>query len=133
MKKITAPILFLLLLISSFSSYADHQAEQSDMQNYGAQVGDKALKGFANLTTAVLEIPKNIINTTNESDIVRGSVGGLAKGIIHTVGRMMTGLADLVTAPLITKPIAQPEYIWDDFDMDTTYGESFRLKEEAPH
>ncbi len=135
MKKITLPILFLSLLISSFSSLADHghQEQLSNGLSYGEQVGDKALKGFANMTTAVLEIPKNIINTTNQSDVVRGTIGGLAKGIVHTVGRMMTGLADFVTAPLVTKPIAQPEYIWDDFDLDTTYGDTFRLKKDPQH
>lgn len=122
MRNFTFPILLLSLFISSSSCLADEQ------QNYGTQVGDKALIGFTNMTTAILEIPKNIINTTNDSNIVLGSVGGLAKGIVHTVGRMMTGLADLVTAPLPTKPIAQPEYIWDDFDIDTTYGDAFRLQ-----
>lgn len=123
MKKITFPILLLSLLIVSTSSIADEQ------ESYGSQVGDKALSGFTNITTAILEIPKNIINSTNDSNIILGSIGGLAKGMIHTVGRMMTGLADLVTAPIPTKPIAQPVYIWDDFDVDTIYGESFRLKE----
>jgi len=123
MKKITFPLLLLSLLMVSTSSFSDEQ------QSYGSQVGDKALSGFTNLTTAVLEIPKNIINTTNNSNIILGSVGGLAKGMIHTVGRMMAGLTDLVTAPLATKPIAQPAYIWEDFDIDTIYGDVFRLKE----
>jgi len=126
MKKITFPILLLSLLLASTSSFAEQEP-----QSYGSQVGDKALNGFTNMTTAVLEIPKNIINTTNDSNIILGSVGGLAKGIVHTVGRMMTGLTDLVTAPLLTKPIVQPEYIWDDFDLDTTYGDNFRLKEHS--
>jgi len=123
MKKITFPILLLSLLLASTASIADEQ------KDYGSQVGDKALSGFTNLTTAILEIPKNIINTTNNSNIILGSIGGLAKGMVHTVGRMMTGLADLVTAPIPTKPIVQPVYIWEDFDVDTIYGESFRLKE----
>lgn len=121
MKKITFPILLLSLLLASSAGFAEEQP------SYGSKVGHKALNGFTNMTTAILEIPKNIINTSNDSNIILGSVGGLAKGIVHTLGRMMTGLADLVTAPLPTKPIVQPEYIWDDFDIDTTYGEAFRL------
>jgi hypothetical protein len=35
--------------------------------------------------------------------------------------------ADLITMPLPTKPIAHPIYIWEDFDIDTTYGDTFRL------
>jgi putative exosortase-associated protein (TIGR04073 family) len=124
MKKLALPILLASLLLATVSnSFADEQ------QSYGSQVGNKALNGFANMTTSVLEIPKNIINTTNDSNIVYGLTGGLAKGILNTVGRMATGITDLITAPLPTKPIAYPLYVWDDFDEDTTYGEVFRLQE----
>ena len=81
------------------------------------------------MTTSALEIPKNIINTTNDSNVAWGFVGGLAKGILNTVGRMMVGLTDLITFPLPTKPFIYPKYVWDDFDEDTTYGEVFRLQE----
>ncbi|MDI1292896.1 MAG: exosortase system-associated protein, TIGR04073 family [Methylobacter sp.] len=111
------------------------QTEQSQCRSYGGKVGNKALNAFANLTTGVLEIPKNIINTTNQSNIVYGTVGGLFKGLIHTAGRIGVGIADLVTIPLPTMPIAQPEYIWEDFDVDTSYGPVFRLdncQEESP-
>ncbi len=103
---------------------------QADEPGYASQVGHKALNGFANITTAVLEIPKNIINTTNDSNIVWGFVGGLAKGVINTGGRIGVGVTDLVTAPLPTKPIASPKYIWEDFDQDTQYGSVFRLDEQ---
>ncbi|MEY3788913.1 MAG: hypothetical protein RLZ75_3121, partial [Pseudomonadota bacterium] len=29
--------------------------------------------------------------------------------------------------PLPTKPVAYPLYVWDDFDVDTTYGDVYRL------
>jgi len=124
MKKLTLPALLIsLLMATSMNIYADEQ------QSYGAQVGDKAISGLTNMTTAVLEIPKNIINTTNESNIAYGAVGGLMKGILNTVGRITTGLADFVTAPLPTQQIVHPKYVWDDFDQDTTYGKVFRLEE----
>lgn len=104
--------------------------------SYGSKVGFKALNAFANLTTAPLEIPKNIINTTNNSNIIYGAVGGLFKGLIHMGGRIGVGVADLVTIPLPTQPIAYPPYIWEDFDVDTSYGPVFRLdsdyEEDAP-
>lgn len=103
------------------------QADETQRRSYGSKVGSKALSAFANLTTSALEIPKNIINTTNQSNIVYGVIGGLLKGVINTVGRMAVGITDLITFPLPTKPIARPVYIWDDFDVDTTYGEVFRL------
>ncbi|MDO9049732.1 MAG: exosortase system-associated protein, TIGR04073 family [Methylobacter sp.] len=103
--------------------------------SYGSKVGNKALNAFANLTTSVLEIPKNIINTTNKSNVFYGIVGGVFKGMVNMGGRIGVGIADLVTIPLPTKPIAQPLYIWDNFDVDTTYGPVFRLdqtQEEEP-
>lgn len=105
------------------------RANETQYRSYGGKVGHKALNAFANLTTGVLEIPKNIINTTNKSNIIYGAVGGLFKGMVHTAGRIGVGITDLITIPLPTKPIAQPAYIWDDFDVDTTYGPVFRLDE----
>ncbi|MGZ5007701.1 MAG: exosortase system-associated protein, TIGR04073 family [Methylobacter sp.] len=107
------------------------RAYESQHPSYGAKVGGKALNAFANLTTAVLEIPKNIINTTNQSNIVYGAVGGLFKGLVNTAGRIGVGITDLITIPIPTVPIAQPVYIWDNFDVDTTYGPVFRLDRRA--
>jgi putative exosortase-associated protein (TIGR04073 family) len=100
---------------------------ETQHRSYGSKVGNKALSAFANLTTGVLEIPKNMINTTNQSNVFYGIIGGLFKGIVHTAGRLGVGVADLVTIPLPTQPIAYPVYIWEDFDIDTTYGPVFRL------
>jgi len=111
------------------STQGNEYQHRSFGSSYGSKVGNKALNGFANLTTSVLEIPKNIINTTNQSNVIYGFIGGLFKGIIHTCGRIGVGVADLLTIPLPTKPIAQPVYIWNDFDVDTTYGPVFRLDE----
>ena len=111
------------------------RVDETQHRSYGSKVGNKALNAFANLTTGVLEIPKNIINTTNKSNIIYGAVGGLFKGLVHTAGRIGVGITDLITIPLPTRPIAQPVYIWDDFDVDTTYGPVFRLDrtpEEEP-
>lgn len=105
-----------------------HAEEQS---SYGADIGIKALNGFTNIVTSWLEIPKNIINTTNESNIFWGLSGGTAKGIINMAGRVGVGVTDLITFPLPTEPIAQPDYIWKDFDVDTTYGDIFRLKGQS--
>jgi putative exosortase-associated protein (TIGR04073 family) len=99
-------------------------------QSYGERVGEKAVNSFANLATGWLEMPKNVINTMNHSNIIYGFTGGLAKGIIHMTGRMGVGIADLITLPLATRPIIYPLYIWDDFDVDTVYGDVMRLHQE---
>ena len=124
MKKLALPLLLASLLMATTSS-----SLAGEQQDYGSQVGNKALNGFANITTSVLEIPKNIINTTNDSNFVYGFVGGIIKGVLNTTGRVAVGISDLITAPLPTKPVAYPLYVWDDFDQDTTYGEVFRLED----
>ena len=96
-------------------------------QSYGEKVGNKALNAVANMTTSTLEMPKNIINTMNQSNFFYGVFGGFLKGLVNTLGRTGCGIADFITIPLPTKPIAYPVYIWDNFDVDTTYGQVFRL------
>ncbi len=100
---------------------------QSQVQcSYGQKINEKALRTIANLNFSLLEIPKNIINTTNDSNIFFGLTGGLFKGVLNTVGRMGTSLVDLLTLPIPTKPIAYPLYSWDDYYQDTSYGDLFR-------
>jgi putative exosortase-associated protein (TIGR04073 family) len=113
------------------------QAEEIDNQlpeeerSYADKVGDKALTGFVNMTTAPLEIPKSIITISNESNLAFGFIGGTLKGILNTAGRFASGTSDLFTAVVPTKPAIYPEYVWDDFDTDTVYGKNFRLDNEA--
>jgi len=123
MKKIIFPILLLSLFMSPAISHANEQ------KSYGSQVGEKALNGLTNMTTAIIEIPKNIINTSNDAGLFFGLPGGLVKGIINTVSRTLVGVTDLITAPIPTKPIAMPAYVWDKFNVDTSYGKIFQLKE----
>ena len=96
--------------------------------SYGEKIGNKVLLGFANMISSPLEIPKNIINTINQSNFFYGVFGGFIKGLVNNLGRAGCGVADLLTFPLPTQPIAHPLYIWDDFDVDTTYGDVMRLE-----
>ena len=123
MKKSALSIVVVLTL--TFSAV---QAEEYG--SYQRGVLEKAGNGFANLTTAALELPKNVINTTNSSNVIFGVLGGMLKGTMHMMGRMGVGLVDLITAPIPTKPIIHPALVWDDFDVDTQYGETFRLSHE---
>lgn len=113
------------LLTTTTVAYADHTA------SYGDIVGRKLTTSLANLTTSTLELPKNIILETNKpgSNFIYGLAGGTMLGVLHTMGRVTVGIMDLVTAPLATKPIATPLYVWDDFDASTTYGPIFRLED----
>lgn len=127
MKKISVMckvVLVAMMLFSVSTAFAEEHG------NYQRNVLDKAGNGFANLATGWLEIPKNIINTTNQSNLILGFFGGMLKGIVNMAGRTGIGVIDLVTAPIPTQPIVQPVLIWDDFDVDTHYGDAFRLPKD---
>ena len=119
-----------LLILSALLMSAPLNAANGVDRSYGDRVGDKALNGLANLATGWLEIPKSMINTTNEVNLAFGLTGGMIKGVVNTVGRMTTGAVDLITAPVLTRQVASPEYVWDDFDANTRYGDVFRLDEK---
>ncbi len=50
-----------------------------------------------------------------------GLTAGFFIGIVHTIGRTVTGAIDIATFLVPTTPIVKPTYIWDDFDRETTY------------
>lgn len=96
-------------------------------ESYGAKVGRKLGIGLANIVTCWLEIPRNTINTYNQTNFWFGVSGGVIKGLVNTGGRAFTGTLDVVTFYVPTKPVPQPALVWEDFDADTRYGEAFRL------
>lgn len=116
-QKIRTAVLMMLLAATVHPALAA-DAEES----YGQAVGRKVSSGLANIATGVVEIPKNIINVSNQSNFAYGFVGGMLKGLLNTAGRISMGALDLVTAPIPSDPIVRPLYIWDDFSSDTSYG-----------
>lgn len=132
------PLLFAnLLLINPASSPAAEEAccnnkpaaRTITQKSYGTQVGDKALNGITNLGTGWLEIPKSVVNTTRQTNVLYGVIGGLGYGVFNTLGRMGTGLIDLVSAPFPTDPIVTPVRAWNNFDTKTSYGIQYHLEE----
>ncbi|MCK4493500.1 MAG: exosortase system-associated protein, TIGR04073 family [Methylococcales bacterium] len=99
---------------------------QARERSYGQIVARKAANGFTNIGTAILEVPKNIINTTNESNLLFGLTGGTIKGLLHMIGRLGAGITDATTMLFPTQPILEPAYPWQDFDKETQYNPIFR-------
>lgn len=112
---------------STYTPPAQSEAPQNNNQSYGDKVSNKALNAVSNITTGILEVPKNTINTTNDSNIFYGITGGLFKGLLNTWGRMSVGISDLLTVLIPTKPVAYPLNVWDDVKTDTTYGNIMEL------
>lgn len=72
----------------------------------------KANRGAGNLLLGWSEVPKKIINLTNEcSDPVRGVLVGGYQGVCKALVRTFSGAVDLATFPIgkYDKPIIQPE------------------------
>lgn len=152
MKQISAALLLITLFLANMPAFAvdDYYLQQQQYQQmlkrqqelqkrmegdrYRRQVGEKAVYGAANIVSAPLEIPKNIINITNEegSNIFYGIFGGIIRGSIDGAARISNGIADLVTAPIPTKKVPYPHYVWDDFDQYNTYGPVMRLVDNPP-
>jgi len=95
---------------------------------YEEKVRQKLGAGLSNMTLGWLEIPKNTIITTNQTNLLFGAIGGPVKGALHTVGRSLAGVADLLTFPLPTAPITKPTFVWEDFETETQYGNLFQVK-----
>lgn len=99
--------------------------------DYGDAVLQKLGSGFSNLTLGMLEVPKNIISTSNQTNLLLGISGGTVKGVAHAMGRAFSGIIDIVSAPVGNKPITNPPYVWQNWYVDTQYGPYFPAKGQA--
>lgn len=119
MRKMTQLVLVLFFLMFSFSPVI--AAEQYGYNNYISTSSKKLVTGIANTATGFMELPKNIILTTQRESIVHGLTFGLASGVMHAVGRTVIGVFDVATFWIPTPPSVQPAYIWDDFSVESSY------------
>lgn len=114
MKKI-----FKSLLILSALFFSSPYAAMAD--NYPEKAVGKLGNGIANAVGGFMEIPKNVIIASHSEGPVYGVTAGLIAGILHTLGRTVYGTVDMVTFMIPTKPLINPDYIWNDFDRMTSY------------
>jgi putative exosortase-associated protein (TIGR04073 family) len=94
--------------------------------DYAQLVGRKLASGFSNMALGAAEIPKNMIITTNQTNAIFGVTGGAIKGLLHTLGRTLAGIVDIVTFPIPTQPITRPPLVWQSFETETQYGPVFQ-------
>ncbi len=90
--------------------------------DYGSQTSNKFVRGITNLATGWLEVPKNISNESRKSNAGVGLTWGSVKGGLHAVGRTTVGALDTATFYVPSEEIVHSNYVWDDFDKETTYG-----------
>ncbi len=75
-------------------------------------------RGLANILTGWIELPKNIYETSAETNPVAGLTIGLVKGLGMTIVRTGAGIYDTATFPFPLpqnyKPVLEPEYVFKD-------------------
>jgi putative exosortase-associated protein (TIGR04073 family) len=80
---------------------------------------EKAGRGLAALTTPFLEIPGNIVDTSERKGPLAGWTEGLAKGLGMAIVRPAVGAYELASAPFPApknfEPVLEPEYPWSYF------------------
>ena len=121
MKKILKSLLILSMLIL-FSPHAVMA------ENYPAKAGQKLGNGIANVATGVVEIPKTIVIISRSEGIAYGVPAGILMGIMQMVGRTLHGALDVATFMVPTQPLVTPDYIWKDFNKETTYSSGLQLR-----
>lgn len=88
---------------------------------YATQASEKFVSGIANTLTGFVELPKTMINTSQQDGVHYGLTVGLAEGIINSIGRTAVGALDFITFLIPTDHAIHPRYVWDDFSRKTTY------------
>ena len=83
--------------------------------SFAQDAGKKLGRGLVNILTGWIELPKNIYETSVESNPLSGLTIGLAKGLGMTVVRTGAGIYETATFPFPLpqeyKPILDPEYV----------------------
>jgi putative exosortase-associated protein (TIGR04073 family) len=76
----------------------------------------KFTRGFINLVTGWVEIPKRVQETSYNSGAAAGYTWGILRGIGHSFIRTAAGCYELLTFPFPAppgyEPVIQPEYIF---------------------
>lgn len=107
-----------ILVIFALFFFLPNMAMATD---YPIKVGEKLANGVANAVTGVVEIPKTMMVTGRNKGATYGMTAGFFIGLVHTIGRSLSGALDIATFLVPTTPIVNPAYIWDDFNRETTY------------
>jgi len=96
-------------------------APAAHAESYIEDFSNKVSQGLANIAFGFIEIPKNVINISNDHTIFVGMTWGLIRGAVHGVSRSLVGVAELATSPIPTREFASPPYVWDRFSEDSRY------------
>ncbi len=85
--------------------------------------GDKLGRGVLNVVSSPIEVARTINVQSRVKGPGYGWTGGLAEGLGRMLGRIGTGLIDVVTFPFNfpdehKAPLLEPEYPWQKWDVE---------------
>ena len=82
---------------------------------YGA--GGKLTRGLMNVVTGWLELPNEIVDTTQQQNVLVGATWGTLKGLVKGVVREAVGVYETITFPVPVPanyaPILSPAYAYE--------------------
>ncbi|MGZ8136276.1 MAG: exosortase system-associated protein, TIGR04073 family [Methylococcaceae bacterium] len=113
-----------LLIILTLCCFTPYTVSAS---TYASRLGTKMGTGIVNAATGVAEIPKTIVVTNRLHGPAYAATAGFLTGLFHMMGRTLSGVGDLVTFVVPTKPIVQPNYVWENWDKETSYRKTWEL------
>ncbi|NOT10461.1 MAG: exosortase system-associated protein, TIGR04073 family [Methylococcaceae bacterium] len=101
---------------------------QAMAHSYPAKIGEKLGTGIANIVTGVVEIPKTMTITTRTHGPGYGMTAGFMTGIVHMLGRTLSGALDVATFMIPTRPIVRPDFVWKNFNTETSYNPNWQMR-----
>jgi putative exosortase-associated protein (TIGR04073 family) len=119
--KQTLKMLLLLVTLFFITPYV------ANASSYPAKMGVKLGNGITNMVTGLGEIPKNIMIANRTDGPAYAATAGVMTGFLHMMGRTLCGATDLITFMIPTKPIVRPNFVWQNFKQETTYGGTWEL------
>jgi len=96
-------------------------APSAHAESYLSGFTNKVSQGVANMATGFIEIPKNVINITEEDNIFVGMTWGVLRGAAHGVSRTLVGSVEFISSPIPTGEFISPAYVWERFSEDSRY------------
>lgn len=112
-----------LLLLASVGFFSSEAAASSYISRMGSKLGN----GITNAVTGIVEVPKTIMATNRTDGPAYAATAGVVTGLFNMIGRTLLGAGDVVTFMIPTKPIPQPDFVWQNFKQETTYRKTWEL------
>ena len=118
-------VLSAVVVLAAGPAFA--QQGQGKAQTNPEAIHDQATRGAANVLTGWMDLPKQIIEESEEGDEnILWPITGAAKGVVEAGARTAVGAAEIVTSPAATPQTMSPSdpEVFDPEDKVTTAREA---------